>query len=151
MIRKINRFDYEEILDIMLDFADATHMKGFQRDTYDRETAKKVLLRCEVGGISLCSTTESGRIQGVILSLRDRDTWIPDIVRLRELAWWVRPEYRNTTVGARLFHAYQKQAELLHKAGEITSYTVSKMDISPDFDYEKRGFRFLESTYIAGE
>jgi hypothetical protein len=151
MIRKINRFDFEEIVDIMLDFADATKMKGYKRDEYNREYAKKILLRCEVGGISLCSTTEEGRIQGIILSLRDRDLWIPEIIRMRELAWWVRPEYRNTTVGARLFHAYTKAADELVSKGEIVSYTVSKMSFSPNLDYERRGFRFLESTYIVGE
>jgi GNAT superfamily N-acetyltransferase len=151
MIRKINRFDFEEIVDIMLDFADATNMKGYRENELTRESIKKVLLRCEIGGISLCSTTEEGRIQGVILSLRDRDLWIPTIIRLRELAWWVRPEYRNTTVGARLFHAYTKAADELISRGEIVSYTISKMNFSPDLDYERRGFRFLESTYIVGE
>jgi hypothetical protein len=151
MIRKINRFDYDEVIDIMVDFADATTMKGYKEYGYNRESIKKILLRCEVGGISLCSTTEEGRIQGIILSLRDRDLWIPEIIRMRELAWWVRPEYRNTTVGARLFHAYTKAADELVSKGEIVSYTVSKMSFSPNLDYERRGFRFLESTYIVGE
>jgi hypothetical protein len=54
-------------------------------------------------------------------------------------------------VGARLFHAYTKAADELVSKGEIVSYTVSKMSFSPNLDYERRGFRFLESTYIVGE
>ena len=151
MIRQINRWDYEQILDIMQAFADATEMKGYDYDQTDRQRAKEILLRCEVGGVSLCKATEAGEIQGVILSLIDQDLWIPRVLRLREVAWWVKPEYRNSTVGAKLFHAYRQRAEELRQQGRIQSYTISRMSFSPEFDFERRGFRHLESTYILGE
>ena len=149
-IRKINRFDYEQVMDMMIDFAVKTGVKDLCQEIYDREHAGKILLHCERSGISLVAEVD-GQVVGMLLSVADRDLWIPKVVRLRELAWWVKEEYRNTTIGARLFQRYTQGAEELLEQGRITGYTISKMYNSPDFDYERRGFRYVESTYMIGE
>ena len=149
-VRKINRFDYEQVMDMMIDFAQSTGIKDLNHETYDRDHARKILLHCEHSGISLVAEHE-GQIIGMLLSVADRDLWIPRVVRLRELAWWVREEYRTTTAGARLFQHYTNGAEELLEQGRITGYTISKMYSSPNLDYERRGFRYVESTYMIGE
>jgi len=149
-IRKINRFDYDQLCEFMIDFAVETGIKTFNRESYDYEYAKNILLRCEKTGVSLVAE-DQGKITGMILSLRVPEVWMPDIIRLRELAWWVRPEYRSTTTGARLFAEYKRQAQELLDDDKITGYTITKLGTSPDFDYERRGFKFVEATYMIGD
>ena len=149
MIRKITRFDYDQLCEFMIEFAIETGIKTYDKETYNYEYAKNILLRCEKAGVSLVAEHE-GKIVGMILSLRVPEVWMPDIIRLRELAWWVRPEYRSTTVGARLFAEYRSQAQELLDEKKITGYTITKLSTSPDFDYERRGFKFIEATYMVG-
>ena len=148
-IRLLERWDFPQVLDLMIDFARATGLREFNQKTYDPAPGTAVLMRCLVGGVSYVAADKE-RIVGMILSLRDQDMWIPSIVRVRELAWWVDPQYRASTVGGRLFHKYTSKAQALVDAGLIQGYTMTKLTTSPDFDYERRGFRLVESTYIKG-
>jgi GNAT superfamily N-acetyltransferase len=135
---------------MMTEFARSCGVKDLNRDTYDREYAKNVLLRCEKTGASYIARVE-GKPVGMILSMRVAELWQPNIIRLRELAWYVREEYRGTTVGAKLFATYKQHAERMVKEGKITGYTMTKLHNSDNFNYEKRGFKYIESTYLSGE
>ena len=149
MIRKISRFDYDQLCEMMIKFAHESGIKTYDKETYNYEYAKNLLLRCEKTGVSLISEVD-GKITGMILSMRVQDIFVPEIIRLREIAWWVEPEYRMTTTGARLFSEYRKQAEELLNEKKITGYTITKLSTSPDFNYESRGFKFIEATYMIG-
>lgn len=153
-IRRITRFDYDQIIEMGLAFAKETKLKGWQENEIDPEHVKRVLFSCETSGVSVCAEDSSGQIQGIFLTHRVKDTWIPKILRLQELAWWVKPEYRNSQVGIQLFQEYVRLAEELRQRGEIESYTVGKHRYSPEI-VEKiiqgAGFTHLETTYQIGE
>lgn len=134
----------------MIKFATESSIKTYDRETYNYEYARNLLLRCEKTGVCLVSE-DQGQITGTILSMRVQDIWVPDVIRLRELAWWVQPEYRSTTTGARLFSEYRRQAQEMLDNKKITGYTITKLSTSPDFDYERRGFKFIEATYMIGD
>lgn len=148
-IDPITKFDYEDLCDMMTEFARTCGVSDLDKDSYDREYAKNVLLRCEKTGASYIAR-DGNKAVGMILSMRVQELWIPNIIRLRELAWYVRPEYRHTTVGARLFAAYKETAEIMREQGKITGFTMTKLHNSDNFDYEKRGFKFIEATYMVG-
>ena len=136
---------------MMIEFAHESEIKDLIQENYDYEYAKNVLLRCEKTGVSLVSEDPQGQIGGMILSLRVPDLWLPNIIRLKELAWWVKPQYRQGTMGARLYAAYCQGAEEMMRDKKITGYTMTKLHNSPDFDYTRRGFHFIEATYMIGE
>lgn len=149
-IRRIEPYDYEQVCDILQQFAEEATIGSFKRKDYDRDYAKKLLeYSCSVG-VSLCAV-DQGKIQGILLSIKDRDIWVPSLIRLKELAWFVKKEYRHTTVGARLFTEWKKIGELMIKTGEIRSFQLTKLKTSPDFDLEKRGFKEIETHYMFGE
>lgn len=148
IIRYLERADYEQVLNLMIRFARETHIKDLQYDMYDKIQGRQVLLRCEKAGVSVVATTDQGLIVGFLLSMKQQDIWIPEVIRLRELAWYVVPEYRGTSIGARLFFSYVNSAEKLLERGEIRGYTMTKLSSSADFDYEKRGMRKIEETYL---
>lgn len=85
---------------------------------------------------------------GMLLSILVPNIWNPRVVSLQELAWWVEPEYRNTTAGYRLAQAYTKHANTLRSDGNIEYWTISKMNNSPDIDYTRFGASKLEETHI---
>lgn len=149
-IRRLQRSDYAQVCELMIEFAEFTGIGCLKQEDYDREYAKNVLLRCEHTGASFVAEDSNAQISGMILSMRVPELWIPDIVYLREIAWYVKPNHRNSTVGARLYSSYKKAGENLQKQGKIHGFTMTKLANSPDFDYEKGGFRFIEATYLQG-
>lgn len=149
MIRRLQRADFDQVQELMECFANESGIGDLENPTYDTDHVRQVLLRCEKGGISLVGQ-KGDQITGVLLSILVPDLWIPEIVRLRELAWYVRPEHRGGTTGARLYSAYIDSAEELRRSGRITSYTMSQLSGSPNFDLERRGFRHLETTFVVG-
>ena len=148
MIRRLQRADYPSVYELLLEFSLSTGTDHTQRN-YDYEYIRQLLLRSEISGESFVAEINA-EIQGTILSVCVPDLWQPRALWLREIAWYVRPNYRHTSIGARLFKEYKKAAEKRKELGQIQGFTISKLANSPDFKYEKQGFRFVESTYMIG-
>ena len=149
-IRRLERSDYNQVSELMTEFAKQSNLKSLIKEDYDYEHVHQVLLRCEKAGISFVGQNND-TIHGCILSIAMPDLWVPKTLFLREIAWYVRPEYRHTTLGARLFASYKEAAESVLESGRIMGFTISKLHNSPDFDYERRGFKFIEATYLIGD
>lgn len=90
---------------------------------------------------------EGGEINGMLLAIKAPNLWSDEHMVMQELAYWVEPHRRGSTAGYRLIDAYRKYCEELKDQGSIEYYTISKMSTSPDLDYERFGFEFLESTW----
>lgn len=148
MIRRLERSDYTAVIEMLMEFANETGIKDMDLGLYDPKHAYQVLLRCQHAGISLVATTSQGQIVGMLLSMKCQDVWLPTVVRLREIAWWVKPEHRGTSLGGRLFFNYCNLADQMLQQGEITGYTMTKLVSSEDYDYERRGMRLVEATYM---
>lgn len=151
IIRTLERSDFKEIYNLLQDFARETGLGNLQqKQNYDYNHINGILLKCLYSGVNFVAEKDN-TCKGFILSLRVPDVWTPNNLYLRELAWFIDKDYRSTTIGARLFHSYKKTAEKLYNKGEIAGFTISKLANSPDFDYEKRGFKYIESTYMIGD
>jgi hypothetical protein len=70
----------------------------------------------------------------------------PAILVLQEAFWWVRPLYRGTTAGGRLFKAFVEYGKS-HAADWILMTLEAKSPIDPA-SLERRGFRLHERTYL---
>jgi N-acetylglutamate synthase-like GNAT family acetyltransferase len=149
-IRRLERSDYTNLIYLLEQFQASCGIKSIEQGTSNEEHVRQVLLRCEKGGLSYVGEV-NGKIKGCILSIIVPDLWMPQTLFLREIAWFVDKDYRGTSMGARLFAAYKKEAELWQKSGRIRAFTMAKLHNSPNFDYEKRGFQYIESQYMSGE
>jgi|DEB19_MinimDraft_3_1074340.scaffolds.fasta_scaffold115635_1 predicted N-acetyltransferase YhbS len=145
MIRRLERADYDQVLDLLEQFSSQTGL--FDNGEKDYDNVRRLLLRCEKTGHSFIAQSGS-RIVGVILSIPVPDLWYPKIVRLREIAWFVIPEFRLQGWGELLYQAYTEAAEQDRRQGRITGYTMTKLANSPKINY--MGFRAVETTYLAG-
>ena len=67
---------------------------------------------------------------------------------MKEVAWWVEPEHRMGTLGYKLLKKYIESGEKMVEHEIIDGFTLTNMEISPDFDLEKRGWKKIESNYL---
>lgn len=147
-VRRLDRMDFPECVNMLREFAASVNTEDPQGD--DIQNARTVLLRCERTGSSFISENDY-EITGMILSMAVPEIWFPRRHRLVEMAWWVKPKFRNTRAASELFRAYCRDADIKLERGIITGYTVSKMAESPNINYERRGFRLVEETFLKGE
>lgn len=85
---------------------------------------------------------------GILMSIKEPNLWYPKAQELRELVWYVRPEYRKSSLGGKLFLNYTRKAERLLEQGIIQGYFTTRMDTTDPIDLESRGFRLTERTYL---
>ena len=114
-------------------------------NSFDEENVKNLFFSIMSGrGFILIDSDNKGFLVGIIVN----NIWFPKILELHELAWWVKPEFRSTSVGGKLWIEFNKKADKLLTDGRIKVITTSLMVNSPEIDYLKRGYKLLEKTYI---
>lgn len=86
--------------------------------------------------------------KGLLLAYIAPTIWNDKVFAMHELAWYVKPEHRNTTIGYRLFVSYINYGKVLKEQGRISYFTMTKLDNSPDLKYEKYGFRKKDENWI---
>jgi hypothetical protein len=86
--------------------------------------------------------------KGLIMGIVSPIVWCNKTYGLHELAWYVKPEYRKSTVGYRLFKEFVNYGNQLKDEGRITFFVMGKLHNSPNLNYEKYGFKKMEETWI---
>lgn len=148
MIRTANKFDLPHIIKMLKHFREQTPI-DLMRDCNDEQYINKLYHHIILGG-GLALVAEMDQPIGMIIGIKDQNIWDPELRILRELVYWVEPEYRNTTAGYRLLKEYNKQAETLRETGKIKLYTMTKMTNSPDIDFSRFGYTKTEEVWVAG-
>lgn len=106
------------------------------------------LLHAIIAGAGIIWVADSGEeLVGMIITVRQPNIWNPQLMLLQELAFWVEPDYRNSSIAYRLLRAYEEGAQDEYDRGVIIGWTISKLADS-EFNPENRGYELLESTYI---
>ena len=143
MIRQANKFDKQDIIDLMVQFKNESDIEALREvnnlDYWNR------LLDTIIAGAGVIFI-EQGK--GLIMGIISHSVWCDKTLQLYELAWYVKPEYRNTSVGYRLLKSYVNFGNELKQSGRIKYFTMAKMVTSPDIKYEKFGFKKLDENWI---
>lgn len=141
MIREANKFDKEIIIEMLKCFRD--EVKLFEHA--NNEKYINVLLdNILVGGGVIYLDEQKGMIVGIITP----SIWDNNDLILNELAWYVKPQYRHTTVGYRLLKKYLDKAKDFKESNRIKYYTMGKLPSSPSLKYEKYGFKKMDENWI---
>lgn len=143
MIRDANKFDRKDIVEILKEFKNSADFP---------ELANAVNME-NVGRVVDHILAGAGRIfyapqKGFLMSIITPSIWDQDVLVLNELAWFVRKEFRNTSIGYRLFKSYIEYGKELKASGKISYFTMTKLDISKNFDYSRYGFRPKDITWV---
>jgi GNAT superfamily N-acetyltransferase len=143
MIRQATKYDMSEVIGMMKKFRAESPIRELM-DVEDEDYWRQMLNDIFAGRGKVF--IEEGK--GLLLCMVLPSIWSPQILVLQELAWYVLPEYRNTTTGYRLVKAYLNYAEQLVRNDRIRYYTLNKMVSSPNLKYEKLGFRKIDEIWI---
>lgn len=143
MIREANNFDRDEVIAMMKEFRDsADFIEVLAEDNV--EYWHRLLATIFAGRGKVFYAEGKGLLMCMILP----SVWDEKMFALHELAWYVRPEWRKGSTGFRLFEAYINYGKALKEQGRIKYFTMTKLDVSPDLDYGRYGFRKKDENWI---
>ena len=143
MIRKATKYDKIQIIEMMKLFRAESSIEQFQE--IDNEPYWNRLLDNIIAGMGVVFIEDK---KGLIMALISHTAWCDKTFQMYELAWYVKPEYRNTTVGYRLLKQYVDYGKQLKSEGRIKLFSIAKMVTSPDVKYNKFGFAKLDENWI---
>lgn len=87
----------------------------------------------------------SGKLTGFIAGMLAEHPYNAAITVLTELFWWVDPEHRGSSAGARLLQAFTEYGR--EHADWIVMTLEAKSPIDPQ-SLERRGFKHFESSFL---
>lgn len=143
MIRQATRQDKEQIIELMKLFRTESNIKQYQG--LDNESYWNRLLDTILAGAGVIFIEDG---VGLIMALITPTVWCDKTLYMQELAWYVKPEKRNTSVGYRLLKKYVDYGNKLKSEGRISIFAIAKMVTSPDIKYGKFGFTKLDENWI---
>ena len=146
MIRLATRYDIPRLLEIVEAYAYENPIKKLGHTKNHHPKHVEELLFGIILGKGFAYIDDNMR--GAIVALKNRNIWAPNVIELNELLWWVEPEYRNGTVGGRLWKAFDDHAELMLKNGEIDFVITSISANGPLIDYRKRGYHPVGAAFV---
>jgi hypothetical protein len=142
-MRIANKFDKQLIIDLMVEFKNESDIKELS-DINNPEYWNRLLDTILVGAGIIFIEPGKGLIMGIIAP----SLWCDKTLQLCEMAWYVKPEFRNGSLGYRLLKKYVEYGNELKESGRIKFFTMTKMPTSPDIKYNKFGFTKLDENWI---
>jgi N-acetylglutamate synthase-like GNAT family acetyltransferase len=143
MIRKATKQDKPQIIELMKLFRAESNIKQYQN--LDNEPYWNRLLDTILAGAGIIYIEDN---RGLIMALITPTIWCDKTLYMQELAWYVKPEQRNTSIGYRLLKKYVDYGNELKAQGRISMFAIAKMVTSPDIKYGKFGFTKLDENWI---
>ena len=143
MIRQATKYDKTQVIQMMQLFRAESHIEQY-KDLDNVEYWNRLLDSILSGQGVIYIEDGIGLIMGIVMPT----IWCDKTLVLNELAWYVKPEYRNTTVGYRLLKSYVDYGKQLKQEGRIKMFTIAKMVTSPDLKYGRFGFSKLDEIWI---
>lgn len=146
MIRQATKYDIPKIAEMMREYANEAPVETLKDLVNQNEQYFSQLIYELISGRGFVLV--DNELNGMLIALITQNIWCPKVVELKELAWWVKPEYRKGTLGGKLWLEFNKISEELLDNGRINIVCSTVMVNSPDINYEKRGYKKLETTYF---
>ena len=143
MIRQATKYDKTQIIEMMQLFRAESHIEQY-KDLDNVDYWNRLLDTILAGQGIIYIEDGVGLIMAIILPT----IWCDKTLYMQELAWYLKPEHRNTTIGYRLLKSYIKYGNKLKHEGRIKMFAIAKMVTSPDVKYEKFGFAKLDENWV---
>lgn len=145
MIRDAYRHELPELVEMMRGYASEAPAGVLGNpEAHDADHVAQVLFGLMAGRGFI---VVDDQLRGFLAAIVTPNFWCPKVKELKELAWWVKPEYRNGSLGGRLWHEFNYRATEMLDEGRIDMACTSVLANSPLLDYTKRGYRPLEATF----
>jgi hypothetical protein len=146
MIRKATRYDIPRLLEIVEAYAFENPITVLGKQVnHDPKYVESLLFGIIMGRGFIYI---DNHMRGAIIGIKSQNVWCPKVRELNELLWWVEPEYRNGTIGGRLWKAFDKEATEMLERGDIHLCITSVSASGPLIDYTKRGYKAVGASFV---
>ena len=146
MIRKATRNEIPILVGMMQEYSKQSPVPVLQSvEVHDVDHVGNLFLQM-ISGRGFVLIDEHYR--GFLAAIITNNVWCPSVRELHELAWWVKPEYRESTIGGRLWKEFNDRAGQMIKEKRIDFACTSVLANSPLIDYTKRGYQVMEATFF---
>jgi N-acetylglutamate synthase-like GNAT family acetyltransferase len=144
MIRLANKYDLDACVEMMRQYSFESGIDALSNTTaHNSEYVSNLLLSLILGrGFIFIDDQHRGMIAGIITP----NIWCNSVMELRELAWWIHPDFRNKTIGGKLFLAFNKKADELTKQNRVKLVYMSLMKNSTVQSLP--GYKMIDSTFL---
>lgn len=147
MIRFATYQDTLILINLLKQFLNETSYELAPQASLNTENLCKIIWLCLQSGCVIISE-KNKEITGCILAVKQNNMWLPKYRELRELVYYVKPQYRLSITAGKLFRKFEQHAEQLLEQGDIQAYFTTRMTSTRDYDLERRGYRLTEKTYM---
>jgi len=145
-IREATPVDLPQLLNMLRKYREQTPLEFLSEA--DNATYITQML-CEImAGRGVVLVAEDDGLVGMLIAGIHPSRWSPTHLLLTELAWWVEPKHRGGTAGHRLLKRYIEAGQKMKEQGRICNFFISKMSNSPNLDYGRFGFKYLEEFWV---
>ena len=146
-MRDATRYDKPQIKDMLRSFAIESKVLEIEQQfaNFSQDKYLDKLLDTIMAGMGIIYIEEG---KGFIMGMFTPSVWCDKTLTLHELAWYVKPEFRGSTVGYRLLKTFISYGNKMKESGRIKYFVIGKMESSPDIKYEKFGFKKIDESWI---
>ena len=146
MIRQATRYDIPRLLEIVEAYAYENPIKklGESHNHFPRYVEELLFSIIQGRGFIYIDS----HLRGAIVAYKTSNIWSPKVKELNELLWWVEPEYRNGTIGGRLWKAFDTHAQEMLDLGNVDIVSTSISANGPLIDYTKRGYKAVGASFV---
>jgi len=146
-IRQATRSDFARIIELLDHYFDESAYGLHVSESPDPQHASRILFQVIHQGV-IWLAEDDEKLAGILAVVREPNVWFPAKISLREMMWYVHPDYRMGTTSGRLLREYTTWAENELNSGRIEAYFMTTMATTTNIDLKKRGFRLAENLYI---
>jgi len=146
MIRQATRYDIPRLLEIVESYAYENPIKilGEPCNHFPRHVEELLFSIIQGKGFIYIDNN----MRGAIVAIKQNNIWSPKVRELHELLWWVEPEYRNGTIGGRLWKAFDAHAQEMLDLGNVDIVSTSISANGPFIDYTRRGYKAVGASFV---
>jgi len=143
MVRHATLSDFPEVCRMARDFHASTEYRQIPFDEASCYLLFQSALESDTVFVS-----ENGEVNGFILGLPFPCPLNRMVTMVSEMAWWVDPEYRNTSAGIRLLQSLERAAKAY---GSMSLTMICLESMEPDKVqgiYERMGYKQTERAFM---
>lgn len=149
MIRSAQPADIEQCVNLLVEFANASVYDYTEWQPEDLQQCRQTLFSL-IKSEYLKVIDLDGELVGMIGARREQDPWLRNRKRIRELFWWVQPNYRSTRWSVALFKQWQTDTDRWLREGIVDQVSLSIQPGGSKIDLNKRGWQCVEEHWIKG-
>lgn len=143
-MRYATKYDMPHLIDMMKAYAEEAGIKALKHNQNEDHVRSLFYQMLKGRGFILVDD----QLRGFLAAYVTCNFWNSAVKELHEVAWWVMPEYRDTSIGGRLWLRFNKLAQDMLDQKRVQIVCTSLMPSSPEIDYTRYKFAPLQATFF---